>query len=1248
MTDSNEDSQNRSEDPLSEQEPNAEEGGQAEPSSPRSDGQDQDEQEVLSLLDLMNEDHSDTGRPPGRESASAPSPDPIVNMPDQFDDATGSIEYDIPDEIQRSKPAPSLYESDLKPFDAVPIDDPDATRVSPDLAYPGATRLDLPDLTDLNPPASTPPTQSPPNPDEIRTQYHAEIPPTQPRREPPSSPQRAADRGQTSGPSRPGRPQRESGSGSTPTPSQRPTLRSEPRPVTEPRRPGTVASGTQGRPPAQPIRRERPATPRPPLERVETRGAVPGRDANFKQSIPKPIQTQPVDGFGCLRRVLIWSSLLLIIGVATFVIAASVGYFFIARDLPAPSEIASRASTFETARVLDRDGNLLYELADPNAGNRTSVSLDQIADVLEEATIATEDARFYFHPGFDPIGIARAILQAYQEGEVVSGASTITQQLARALLLDEEERSQRTLRRKVREIILAAEITRIYQDDRGAILELYLNEINYGNRAYGIQAAAETYFQKSAADLTLAEAALLAGLPQAPAAWDPYTAPDKAIGRMWEVLTLMVQEGYVSTQEAQAAIDEMAVRVYNLPPLEVTINHPHAVFYVLSQLEEANDAQSIYRGGLRIYTTIDPNLQRIAEETLANNRGQINGWGADNASLISIDPRTGEILAMVGSVDFNDEAISGQVNMAIQPRQPGSTIKPFVFLAALEDGWTPSTLLWDVPTQFPDNPNPPYAPKNYDDEFHGPLLLREALGNSYNIPAVKALEYVGVCRFIDYMRGNFQLNSLVTDGCDTFGDSTNYGLALALGGGETSPLEMVTAYGMLANNGEVIQPYSIARIEDKAGNILFERETLPALQTASPQETYQIVDILSDNNARLTEFGQNNNLVVPGHNVGSKTGTSGTDRFDVRDGWTIGFSPEIATAVWVGNTDNRPMAEGASGYQVASPIWNSFMNQALSGRAAVPFARPEGLVELEICTRSGTVPSDSCPERRTEIFTLENPPLDADQDFLRQVSIDLWSGLRANEFCQENVHNATFFNLLVNGQPEVKLREEEVVRSWMETSGWANANGIRPEDFGGSLAPPPSLACDESTPRPVVEITGPAAYAEVEEEIELIGSARHPNAIGYRIDYGLSHNPEGWGELQGLTENSIENGRLSRFNAENIGQPGPFTVRLVLIGPPNPYTPEGERVTKSVLHNLYIRQPTPTPTATPTATPTNTATPTATPTVTHTPSPTVTDVPTETATPTDTPEPTPTRPEPEPEDTPAVEPVPTEEDETEE
>ncbi|MDJ0753812.1 MAG: transglycosylase domain-containing protein [Ardenticatenaceae bacterium] len=1127
---------------------------------------------TVSLLDLIR---AETGEPQpvsGQPTIHDDLP-PVIFIPadepwpsekdqEEAEVPSGTMTINLDPEEKKigpDDPTPlPIYPPSTEPIERPPISDPDATVISPRVAFPGDTSLDLPTI---------PTEEQPTVPYRAVPDRPVEDTPSSPTAPPPIDPQ------------------------------QRPTAPSQ-RPVREGRQRQPAPAPRQPfREPSQPVRSRQPQQP--------VRQPVVAADPELQANLPQPIRT---NRGGCVRRVVTATLLLGIFGVAFVIIAFSIGYVVVASGLPSPSELQTNASQFETARIFDRNGNELYALADPNAGNRTYVALDDISENLINATIATEDARFWQNPGFDPIGIARAIFVAVREGDAYAGggASTITQQLARALLLDAEERTSRTFTRKVREIFLAYEVKRQYGNE--TVIELYLNEINYGNRAYGIEAAAETYFNKSAADLTLSEAALLAGLPQAPALWDPYTAPDKAIGRMSEVLILMVQERYITQAEAQAALDEMALRIYQLEPPQVTIEYPHAVFYVLQQLESANDAQAIYRGGLKIYTTIDPAAQNLAEEALATYRGQINQLGANNAALVSLNPQSGEILALVGSVDFNDEAISGQVNMALQPRQPGSTIKPFVYLAAMRQGWTPSTLIWDVRTEFPDGTNPPYVPKNYDDQFHGPLLLREALGNSYNITAVKALEYVGVCNFLSFARNNLQLTSLSEEGCANLGASTNYGLALALGGGEITPLEMASAYGIIANSGQLVQPYTITRIEDRSGNILFEREAPPGVQIVEPENAYLIADILSDNGARQPSFGLNNNLVVPGLEVAAKTGTSGTDRFDVRDGWTIGFSPSLVTAVWVGNTDNQPLAEGASGYQVASPIWNRFMTGVLTQQPAVPFARPAGIVDLEVCADSGSLPSPSCTNRKREIFSQNNPPLPADQDFLQAVPIDLWTGLQANDNCDENVYEANFANLLVSGRDAVRQRELQQARRWIEETNsgrqWAASRNIAiPLQF------PPQNSCDRTTARPILEISEPRPFAEVESEVNVIGSVNAPNFDGYQIDYGLTHDPGGFANVQERRNTPVNNGSLFEGDLSEIAT-GALTLKVILFGPDNPFTPEEDPITQELLLPLTVLEPTPTPTSTPTETPTATATAT----ITVTPSPTSTAEPTATAT----------------------------------
>ena len=1122
-----------------------------------------DKVKTISLLDLMQEgedEESDRLTEGESEQSSIPTvPKPLVSdrLKPVVDDQATPTGAPIPTKLPESDIPPiPLVPSYFDPRERPTVEDLGATSVQPRSAIPGSTQIQKPVPGDEETIA--------PNADVVKD---------------PITPARGTYTPVSEAPTLPPQPIVPKPEYIQPKPIPRRDLPSRRQPVRAARPIAVVAAAVD---------------PAKPADTVVPTGPV----------------TSPRRGASCLGRIFLVAVLIGLIGLALSVASASGGYIVIASQLPQPSELRSRASTFETARIYDRDGGILYSLTDPNMGDRTFVSLDEIDTDLQQATIATEDERFYTNPGFDPLAIGRAIIQAAQEGEVVSGASTITQQLARALLLDEDERTQRTFNRKVKEIILAAELFRTYPKDE--ILELYLNEIYYGNRAYGIEAAAQTYFNKSAADLTLAEASLLAGLPQAPALWDPFTAPEKALGRQRQVLGLMISQDYITPAEAQEAIDQSALIVRNMEPPNVTLRHPHFTATVMQQLEAAFGAQAIYQGGLRIYTTIDPAVQRLAEQSIEARREEINAAGANNASIVVVDPRTGEILALVGSLDFNDEEISGQVNMITSPRQPGSAIKPLVYLSAMEEGWTPSTLIWDTQTEFPDGANPPYIPKNYDDEFHGPVLLRPALGNSYNIPAVKALEFFGVCEFIANVQ-KLGLVSLQDAGCDEVGLPRDHGLSLALGGGEVTPLEMAGAYGVLANQGHYLPPFTISRIENRKGELLFEQQASLTNDNlvARPDHTYLISDILSDDSARWQEFGTNSRLNVEGQRVAAKTGTSGTDRFDVRDGWTVGYTPEVVTAVWVGNTDNEPVGEGQTGYGMASPIWNDFMTRYLSGKQALEFPRLDTITDVEICLDSGAQPGPGCDSRSKEFFAHDQLPSGSDRDFLKPVFIDLWTNLEANENCSESVYEANFFNLVAYGREDVLVREQRSARQWLEnTSSGQNWAGQRRITLPLQL--PPASACDQDTPRPKVEISQPRQSEQVTGEIEIWGSALGPAFAGYEVEYGLSHDPQGWGRIQERRTHIVDNNLLAKWDASDVAG-GPATIRVIIIGPDNIYTEEDDPVRMEARVLLLILEPTATPTSTPTDTPTPTNTPTPTPTptatTTSTPSPMATSTP---------------------------------------
>jgi len=910
---------------------------------------------------------------------------------------------------------------------------------------------------------------------------------------------------------------------------------------------------------------------------------------------------------GCFARGLIVSLFLLVIVGLCLGSVAVYEYYSIARTLPDVTDLKQRASQFETTRILDRNGGLLYEILDPNAGRRTYVPLAKISPNVVAAAIATEDKDFYSHPGFDFWAILRSLYNNYTTGGQGGGASTITQQLARALLLTPEERSQRTVQRKAREIILAAEITRRYTKDE--ILELYLNEIYYGNLAYGVEAASETYFGKSAGQLTLGEAAFLAGLPQAPATYDVYTNRDVTLARQQQVLVLMYdasqQQGciLVSNSPSPVCVDPLAassaadeMKAYTFRPPAVDMRYPHWVNYVRSLLEQQYDAQTIYRSGFTIYTTIDPTLQDEAQRLVTEQLAALTDKNAHNGALVALRPSTGEILAMVGSPDFYNETIAGQVNMAVSPtRQPGSSIKPITYVAAFEKGWTPSTLIWDVPSEFPpsgnpDDPRPPYIPNNYDHKSHGPVTVRVALSNSFNVPAVKTLNFIGI-----YGQGGM-IEMAKRLGITTF-TRDDYGLALTLGGGDVSLLEMTGAFSVFANGGQRVPPVAISRITDFAGNLIYQYQPKLGEQVIRAEHAYLISSILSDNDARSWMFGRNSVLSLP-FPVAAKTGTTN----DFRDNWTLGYTPDLVTGVWIGNADYTPMVN-TTGLTGAAPIWAQFMQFAvlqLTGGNPTPFIRPSGIMERVVCSLSGTEPSNTCKDQYSEVFASDQPPLPAGQDLLRRVKLDVWTQLEASEACKEFTDSENVLNVA-----------DAWARKWFDTGegrDWLNAH-----DLPRKPVYAPERECRADDPHPRIEIALADGQVVSAPILEIKGTA---DATGYfeswKLEIGLGTDPSQWAVLNG-GDSPVNNSLLHLLDLSTIPN-GIVSLRLTVTGK------YGE-VTKSVRLNLSLPTPTPPPTVTPTETPT--LVPSAIP-PTDTPTPPVpTDTPSPTSTPSETPTATP-------------------------
>jgi penicillin-binding protein 1C len=918
---------------------------------------------------------------------------------------------------------------------------------------------------------------------------------------------------------------------------------------------------------------------------------------------------------GCLVR----GFLVALFGVVVALIIGASGllfsYYSIARTLPSVEDLQNRASKFETTRILDRNGNPLYEILDPSAGRRTYVTLDKISPVLVAATIATEDKDFYEHPGFDMPAIIRALWENYRTGGQGGGASTITQQLARALLLSPEERAERTYSRKAREIILAAEITRRYSKDD--ILELYLNEIYYGNLAYGIEAASETYFGKTANQLTLAEASFLAGLPQSPSVYDIYTNRDVTLARQQQVLVLMFGVSQakgcikVSNSDVPVCVDatgateaanDIKSRTFNSP--NVNARYPHWVNFVRSELEKKYDAQTIYRSGFIVYTTLDPALQDEAQRLVTEQVALLADKNAHNGALVAIKPSTGEILAMVGSPDFNNEAISGQINMADSPtRQPGSSIKPINYVAAFEKGWTPSTLIWDVPSEFPPSGDPndtrePYRPVNYDGNFHGPVTVRTALSNSFNVPAVKTLDFVKVYDDPSTPQKDGMIGMAEKLGITTF-TRPDYGLALTLGGGDVSLLELTSAYSVFANAGKKVPPVAILKIVDFEGKTVYEYQPPQPEQVIRAEHAFLISSILSDNEARSWMFGRNSLLNLP-FQVAAKTGTTN----DFRDNWTLGYTPDLVTGVWVGNADYTPMVN-TTGLTGAAPIWSSFMQYAVpivSGGAPTPFSVPPGIVEKAVCSVSGTEPSQWCKSgQRNEFFASDQPPLPASQDLLRRVNIDTWTGLIAGDACKDFVKDELVMNV-----------SDKSARQWLKSGqgkDWLEAHDMPRNPFFA-----PDKECSGSDPHPVLEFSNlneSTVVTETTLPINGVIDVKNGGFTGWRLEYGAGQDPSDWNMLAQGTNSIPTSSLIYTWDMQGI-QDNKITLRLYLSNGEDNYAERKVTIT--------LNLPTPTPLPTMTASPTSEP-PTAAPTDTLAPPPVI---PTETPTqqlPTDTPTP---------------------------
>ncbi|PIR75921.1 MAG: hypothetical protein CO030_01710 [Candidatus Magasanikbacteria bacterium CG_4_9_14_0_2_um_filter_42_11] len=620
------------------------------------------------------------------------------------------------------------------------------------------------------------------------------------------------------------------------------------------------------------------------------------------------------------------------------------------KDLPDPNKLTDRQIA-QSTKIYDRTGeHILYEVFEDQ--KRTLVTLDELPDYLVQGVIATEDTKFYEHHGVRPLSILRAVVYGLLPGRKIEGTSTLTQQLVKNAILTNERR----LSRKLKEFILSVRLEQVYTKDQ--ILQIYFNEIPYGSTNYGVESAAQSYFGKAASDLTLAEAATLAGMPQQPSRF--LNDLDRLKERRNFVLRRMNEEGYISEAEKTAAQAEPL----NLDVSYSNIDAPHFVLYVKEKLVEDYGEQMIDTGGLKVITSLDWEKQQIAEAVVDEvGTPKLAEAGANNTSLVALDPRTGQILAMVGSKDFYDDSIDGQFNVAtLGKRQPGSSFKPIIYAAAFEKGYTPNTILYDVVTNFASS-GKSYTPKNYDLSEHGPVTMRQALQGSLNIPAVKALYLVGDQKGVDFAERL---------GYTTLSEG-DFGLSLVLGGGEVRLIDHVSAYAVFANEGVKHTPVSILKVEDKNGDIMYEWKQDKGEKVLDKRITDTLSNVLSDDGARAYAFGAGGILTLPGRPVAAKTGTTN----GYVDAWTVGYTPSLVAGVWAGNTDNTAMKRGYGGSSVAAPIWNEFMKRSLEGSSVESFAPlPEiktdkpvlngstgGGITLKVDEVTGKIATSSTPEQ---------------------------------------------------------------------------------------------------------------------------------------------------------------------------------------------------------------------------------------------------------------------------------------------
>lgn len=729
-------------------------------------------------------------------------------------------------------------------------------------------------------------------------------------------------------------------------------------------------------------------------------------------------------------------------------------FAWFSKDLPTPGKIKHRYVS-QSSQIYARDGKTkLYTIS--GDFKRTVITKDQMPKSVRDATVAMEDKEFYHHFGVDIRGLTRAVFNNLSGKRY--GGSTITQQFVKNALLTNEK----SLTRKIKELILSFEIEIMYSKED--ILTMYLNEVPYGSNAYGVEAASQIYFNKSAKDLALDESATLASLVQLPTYF--YNHQDLLKDRRNITLKYMQQQGYISKTEKEAA---QAKPIQFIPRRE-SITSPHFVMYVKEVLTEKYGEKLVDSGGLKVVTTLDPAKQALAEKAVTDNAAKLKAYKASNASLVSLDPKTGQILAMVGSIDYYDSANSGNFNVATAKRQPGSSIKPIVYATAFQGKYNPASILFDVKTDFGK-----YVPKNYDGKYHGALTIRKALGNSYNVPAVKALGIVGIDKMIE---------TATNMGITTLNDPSSYGLSLALGAGEVRPLDMATAYGVFANNGTLAKTTPVLKVTDSNGRVLEEyKDDKNKKQVLDPQVAYEINSILSDKEAKKPTFTFTiKNLTLSDRAVAAKTGTTN----DYKDAWTVGYTPEVVTAVWAGNNNNKPMTP-SGGSIAAAPIWHQYMESVTKGTPVTEFVKPDGIQEITVEKYSNKLPNENSRETIKDIFAKWQIPTEKDDIHVKVKVCKANTNLLAPKNMSADQTEERLFSNVHSEFPD-RTNWENPVRDW------AIAAGI--------YSPLPTQYCKATdTAKPIISITEPANNASVSGIFTIRADASYGGSTINGVDF---------------------------------------------------------------------------------------------------------------------------------------------------